>query len=179
VKAPTVKLSPYERAVNRLNDLPPALDKVFSAALEDLRKQRDEANARHKEALDLCERYIRHLHRAEAERDEAKRLAYLGEHHFPESSYKALYEDAARDLAVAKTERDEAQRLLGMAQTGRGQLEGWRDGLERERNEAQRALHKACAEHDLRCTTCGEHGHNGAGRNAGGSRSRAAARKGR
>jgi len=74
VKAPTVKLSPYERAVNRLNDLPPALDKIFSAALEDLRKQRDEANARHKESLDLCERYIRHLHKAEAERDEAKRL---------------------------------------------------------------------------------------------------------
>lgn len=42
----TVKLSPYERAVNRLNDLPLELDRVFSEALEDLRQQRDEAKWR-------------------------------------------------------------------------------------------------------------------------------------
>jgi hypothetical protein len=35
MKSNTVKLSPYERAINRLNDLPLALDKVFSEALED------------------------------------------------------------------------------------------------------------------------------------------------
>lgn len=41
----TVKLSPYEQAINRLNDLPVKLDRVFSDALEDLRRQRDEARA--------------------------------------------------------------------------------------------------------------------------------------
>lgn len=45
MKSNTVKLSPYERAINRLNDLPLALDKIFSEALEDLRRQRDEARA--------------------------------------------------------------------------------------------------------------------------------------
>ena len=55
MKSNTVKLSPYERAINRLNDLPLALDKIFSEALEDLRRQRDEARAtseRYKEALE-------------------------------------------------------------------------------------------------------------------------------
>lgn len=41
----TVKLSPYERAINRLNDLPVKLDRIFSDALEDLRRERDEARA--------------------------------------------------------------------------------------------------------------------------------------
>ena len=45
MKFATVKLSPYERAINRLNDLPRNLDKIFSEALEDLRRQRDEAIA--------------------------------------------------------------------------------------------------------------------------------------
>jgi len=135
VKATTVKLSPYERAVNRLNDLPPALSKIFSAALEDLRKQRDEANARHKESLDLCERHIRHLYRAEAERDEAKRLAYLGEHHFPESSYKALYEDATRDLATARAELAAMKARPAEAEIGRLDVM-WQE-LVRERDAAK------------------------------------------
>ena len=37
-----VKLSPYEVAFNSLNKLPRDLDRVFSAALDDLRRQRDE-----------------------------------------------------------------------------------------------------------------------------------------
>lgn len=44
--APAVTLSPYEQALNRLNDLPLKLDKVFRAALEDLRRQRNEALAK-------------------------------------------------------------------------------------------------------------------------------------
>lgn len=37
-----VKLSAYERAVNALNDLSPKHDKIMSAALDELRSQRDE-----------------------------------------------------------------------------------------------------------------------------------------
>ena len=37
---PVIKYSPYERAVNELNKLPRNQDKIFSDALEDLRKQR-------------------------------------------------------------------------------------------------------------------------------------------
>lgn len=39
------RLSPYERAVNRLNDLPRGLDRIFTEALEDMRAQRDTARA--------------------------------------------------------------------------------------------------------------------------------------
>jgi len=45
MKFATVKLSPYERAINKLNDLPRNLDKIFSEALEDLRRQRDEVKS--------------------------------------------------------------------------------------------------------------------------------------
>jgi uncharacterized protein YhaN len=61
VKSSTVKLSPYERAVNRLNDLPLALDKVFSAALEDLRRQRDEARKERDESRSQVERLTQEL----------------------------------------------------------------------------------------------------------------------
>jgi chromosome segregation ATPase len=44
-KAPVVKLSPYEMALNRLNDLPRDLDRIFTAALGHLRRERDEARA--------------------------------------------------------------------------------------------------------------------------------------
>lgn len=40
---PAVDVSPYGRAVARLHKLTPSLEKVFSEALEDLRRQRDEA----------------------------------------------------------------------------------------------------------------------------------------
>lgn len=38
----SVKLSTYECAVNALNDLSPKHDKIMSAALDELRSQRDE-----------------------------------------------------------------------------------------------------------------------------------------
>jgi hypothetical protein len=43
--SPTVKLSPYERALNKLNELPLPLYKIFAEALGDMKRQRDEALA--------------------------------------------------------------------------------------------------------------------------------------
>lgn len=50
------RLSPYERAVNRLNDLPRGLDRIFTEALEDMRAQRDTARAERDEAVDVLKR---------------------------------------------------------------------------------------------------------------------------
>ncbi len=49
---PAVELSAYERAINRLNDLPLELDRVFSEALEELRAQRDKAQANYQFMVD-------------------------------------------------------------------------------------------------------------------------------
>lgn len=58
-----MKLSAYERAVNMLNKLTPAQDKVFSAALDELRSQRDAAR------LEIAESE----RKSEAHREQAER----------------------------------------------------------------------------------------------------------
>lgn len=72
----TVKLSPYENAVNRLNDLPLELDRIFSEALEDLRRQRDEARASHQQDREgwdkTAERMETLMKSLTASRDEAR-----------------------------------------------------------------------------------------------------------
>lgn len=43
MRSSTVKLSPYERALNQLNNVPVKPARIFGEALDDLRRQRDEA----------------------------------------------------------------------------------------------------------------------------------------
>lgn len=56
------------------------------------------------------------LRRAERERDELLKLAYLGEHRFPDLTFKARLEELVPKLRKAERERDEARKtcpLLG------------------------------------------------------------------
>lgn len=127
MKFPSVKLSPYERAINRLNDLPLALDKVFSEALEDLRRQRDEARKERDDykskleaqgtgmmVLDMIlgrpkDGLIEAVKRIQSEREDALNLAYIGEHRFPDLTWKARCEETVSDLREA---RDQVERLI-------------------------------------------------------------------
>jgi hypothetical protein len=72
MKRPVVKLSPYERALNRLNDLSPAHQTIFSEAMEDLRRQRDELKKKLKTEAEYTDSYIRRTHEAESQRDAAR-----------------------------------------------------------------------------------------------------------
>jgi archaellum component FlaC len=78
MKSPVVKLSPYERAINRLNDLPRNLDKIFSEAMEDLRRQRNESreelNQLMEDYQDLGRRYVEVAGELDVAREELKRL---------------------------------------------------------------------------------------------------------
>ena len=82
-----------------------------------LKQQRDQANGRHREALDLCERYIGHLHKAEAERNEARaRCETLRELADTAASEQGL---AQRRMVESQRERDEARAALKRCEEGR------------------------------------------------------------
>lgn len=60
----------------------------------------------------------------------------LHERHLTTEELRAKLADAEERAERAERERDEARRLLSLERDGRAQLEGWRDGLERERDKA-------------------------------------------
>jgi hypothetical protein len=47
--------------------------------------------------------------------DATTKLAYLGEHHFPDLTWKARFEELREDFATLTAERDEAQRTMASA----------------------------------------------------------------
>ena len=69
-----------------------------------------------------CKRFYLELENVTKERDEALCLAYIGEHRFPDLSWKARCEEVVQDLRRAERERDQLReellRLHRLAPTG-------------------------------------------------------------
>jgi len=61
-------------ACRRRMPLDGANAQALEGALAMTERERDDAKAQHNEALNMCASYMRHLHKAEAERDESRRL---------------------------------------------------------------------------------------------------------
>lgn len=55
------------------------------------------------------------VERMQRERDEALRLAYIGEHRFPDLTWKARAEEAGADLAAARAENARLRRVVEAA----------------------------------------------------------------
>jgi len=85
------------------------------ALLDRLEAAEDDAERLHREKVDVYHESIREKHRAEtAERElaEALKLAWPGEHRFPDQSYKAMFEDVVASLRQTDRELAEARAAL-------------------------------------------------------------------
>jgi hypothetical protein len=63
----------------------------------------------------------------------ATRLAYIGDHHFPDLTWKARCDELAKDLRTAERERDEAIRLRDLHWREVESLREWKDKEQEER----------------------------------------------